>query len=107
MRGRFWLCGILVLSLAIKSRAQVQPAWTARYDGGAAMGDSATAVKLDSVGNAYVLGQLSVEGGGGDLAIVKYDPSGNQVWAARYTLSGTFDVGAGLAVDAIGNIYAA
>ncbi len=83
------------------------PAWTARYDSGAAVGDFATTVKLDTAGNAYVSGLVSAEAGASDLALVKYGPSGNQLWAARYTLPGTFDVGAGLALDASGNSYVA
>src|SRR5438445_7104607 len=66
------------------------PLWSARYRGPGeptqAVGnaDFAYALATDDLGNIYVTGMSSKSNTGGDYAVVKYGPSGNQLWAARY-----------------------
>ncbi len=67
----------------------------------------AYALALDAAGNVYVTGQSLGAGTNSDYATVKYDSSGNQLWAARYNGPGNDrDVAEALAVDAAGNVYA-
>jgi hypothetical protein len=70
----------------IKYDASGNQLWVARYNGPLGGEDYAYAVAVDDSGNAYVTG-MSIGSGppaSWDYATVKYDPSGNQVWAARY-----------------------
>ncbi len=79
--------------------------WVAYYDG-LDTGDFATALVVDAAGNVYVTGESGGLGTSEDYATVKYDPNGNQLWAARYNGPGNFnDVANTLAVDSLGNVY--
>jgi len=83
------------------------PVWVARYDGPAHSSDEGEAIAVDSSGNVYVTG--SSEGfSNSDIVTIKYDSSGNEVWpaASRYNGPGDgWDVGSGIAVDDLGNVY--
>ncbi|UCG70943.1 MAG: SBBP repeat-containing protein, partial [Thermoplasmata archaeon] len=86
--------------------------WMARYDGPAHLEDVALAITLDSIGNVYVTGDswdpmdiwpfypMS------DYVTIKYDPFGNELWAARYNGPGySSDSPNAIAVDLLGNVY--
>lgn len=83
--------------------------WAVPYDGGGGpnaaqlQGDRADAVSVDPAGNIYVAG-TSHNGIDDDYAVVKYDPSGIQLWVARYD-NGNYDVVKALTVDSSGNAY--
>lgn len=73
-------------------------------------------VTLDSAGNVYACGSQSSLGGtynygsgitatGGNTLIVKYDSSGNAVWARTPTSGGTAEF-SGCVTDSSGNVYA-
>jgi hypothetical protein len=57
--------------------------WAGRY-GSPDHDDVPDAICVDSSANVYVTGRSHGTGTGYDYATVKYDPSGNQLWAARY-----------------------
>jgi hypothetical protein len=93
--------------------------WFARAGG--TLSDPAQSVSTDSDGNIYVTGEyqsnpLTIFNANGttfgtlpnsgdfDVAILKYAPTGNAIWAAR--MSGTLgDIGRGISVDRFGNVY--
>lgn len=82
--------------------------WLARYDGAGTTYDYATASTADGAGNVYVTGCSVCDGGFAkpDYMTIKYDASGNQLWASRY--SGPYnqnDDAEALAVDGVGNVY--
>ena len=85
--------------------------WEARYNGPANSSDSFTAMAVDKSGNVYVTGQSWGTDSYYDIATVKYDPKGKELWAARYDgprrLDGSplWDFAHGLVVDASGNVY--
>lgn len=71
--------------------------------------DLANAVGSDAAGNVYVAGRTQGSfagethaGGTTDIALLKYDPAGNLVWARLLGSLGE-DVARGIAVDAAGN----
>jgi hypothetical protein len=78
----------------------------------------ANVVKVDQYGNTYVVGQfegptanfggitIAHSGGPGrdDIFMVKYDVSGNVVWAKKIGSSGS-EIGQSLTLDPFGNIY--
>ncbi|MCI0746751.1 MAG: SBBP repeat-containing protein [Verrucomicrobia subdivision 3 bacterium] len=84
-----------------------QQSWAARYNGPAGDSiDSAVAIAAGSDGAVYVTGRSSGPGTGFDIATVKYDPAGQELWAARYDGPGNdFDRPTDLAVDEAGNVY--
>lgn len=82
--------------------------WEALYDGPAHWVDDGVAIGLDTAGNVYVAGTSVGTGTSDDYVTIKYDPNGNQLWAARYsgpTGGNTVDQPKALTVDGGGNVY--
>jgi hypothetical protein len=73
--------------------------------------DSAAGVAADAAGNVYAVGYIQgtfagqIHAGGlRDIAVLKYDPAGNLLWARQFG-SDSEDFGRGIAVDAAGNVF--
>ena len=81
--------------------------WATRYNGpGEDYMDYAAALAMDSSGNVYVTGFSYDLYTTKDYATVKYDSSGNQLWATRYNgSSNADDLAYDIAVDVFGNVY--
>ena len=78
--------------------------WVARYSRPEYSRDHARALVLDNSGNIYVTGMS--DSAYYDYLTIKYDPSGTQQWAARYTSWGFIeDEAYDLAVDSESNVY--
>jgi hypothetical protein len=103
--GSSWGNGIMGCT-TIKYNANGDQLWLARYEvpgGGSANG---YALEVDSSGNVYVAGLVSVSGQGEDFMTLKYSPSGVLQWAARYdSANGHNEEPSDLAVDQLGNVY--
>ncbi|WP_426062014.1 SBBP repeat-containing protein [Hymenobacter sp. B1770] len=83
-----------------------QQLWAARYNGPANSRDEPNALAMDAAGNAYVTGISTGVGSGTDYATVKYSPTGQQLWVARYNgPQNGYDNAWALAIDATGNVY--
>ncbi|MDF7812054.1 SBBP repeat-containing protein [Hymenobacter sp. YC55] len=90
--------------LTVKYSPSGQQLWTARYNINNKE-DVATDVAVDRSGNVYVTGTSNSSGSSYDYVTLKYTPSGNQLWQARYNNTGTSDeVPTNLVVDATGNV---
>jgi hypothetical protein len=93
--------------------------WGKEGSSGAAGNSSGSSVAIDMNGNAYITGSfrgITVFGSfnlnstaDGDAYLVKYDPSGNVIWAlqAKDSLGYSDSWGSSVAVDKSGNIYMA
>ena len=82
--------------------------WVARYDGPARGKDEVHAISVDPQGNCVVSGTSAGVGTDQDIAVVKYDADGQELWARRYTSTGAGDdEGSETAVDESGNVYVA
>jgi uncharacterized delta-60 repeat protein len=98
---------VVSLVLLATSAFAVTQEWVVRYNGPAAIDESAAAIAVDESGNVYVTG--TSYGGPGtafDYATVKYNAGGVEQWVARY--DGTAhnqDNAKAIAVDSSGNVY--
>jgi len=112
--GNIYIAGDSVTStfwdyVTIKYDPAGNQLWTAHYDGPGGDNDSdrAYALAVDDAGNAYVTGESW--GGtepGIDYATVKYDPNGDELWAARYNgPDNSGDFAYAVVVDASGSVY--
>jgi len=83
--------------------------WVARYNGLAAPYSARPrAMAIDYSGNVYVTGYSDGNGTQNDIATLKYDTNGNQVWVARYNGELNYDDEPyAIALDAQGNVYVA
>ncbi|HXC05767.1 MAG TPA: SBBP repeat-containing protein [Bacteroidia bacterium] len=101
-----------LLSAAMKAQA---PAWGWAKSTGGSGNDGTNGIYVDASKNTYATGSFAspsitfgtttlTNNGGLDYFVVKYDPSGNVLWAKGANgLSN--DVGNSVAVDAAGNVY--
>ncbi|WP_375433975.1 SBBP repeat-containing protein [uncultured Hymenobacter sp.] len=87
----------------LKYSASGQQLWSVRYNGPANSDEVPTALALDSAGNVYVTGYAYSDSTSYDYATVKYSPSGQQLWSARYHSNGE-EMPTALVVDAAGNV---
>ena len=80
--------------------------WTAIYDGPGGANDAAAAIATDDSGQVFVTGYSGGIGTNGDYATLKYSPTGQQEWVARYNGAANGDDEANsIALDSNGNVY--
>lgn len=96
--------------LTLKYNSAGSQQWAARYVGPGIlpgdMDDFSRFIELDSAGNIYVTG--TIETGSIDILTIKYNSSGQALWAMRYDHSAhSIDEPSGLAIDKAGNVYVA
>ncbi|MEO0185357.1 MAG: SBBP repeat-containing protein [candidate division WOR-3 bacterium] len=109
--GNLYLTGYTMSSSAgdyftIKYRANGDTAWTRRYNGTGNGYDFAHWVSIDAQENVYVTGYSRGASYQDDIATVKYDSSGNQVWVNRINGSGNYnDKGHKVIADNQGYVY--
>jgi len=98
----------------VKYNCNGERQWVARYSGPGNLFDVANAIAVDSEGNVYVTGQSYGSGGSlwskapGDIATIKYNNKGEQLWVARYNGSAnSTDFGIKIAIDSFQNVIVA
>jgi len=80
--------------------------WVRRYSNTSQYYDLPAAIAVDGAGNAFVTGRSDDSTGTSDYATIKYSPSGEQLWVARYDGPGNgVDEAFALTVDNHGNAY--
>jgi uncharacterized delta-60 repeat protein len=79
--------------------------WVARYNGPANANDGGNAIKVDGIGNVYVIGTSSGSGTFSDITTIKYNTGGDEQWVRRYDgPENSSDMGNALVLDAQGNV---
>jgi hypothetical protein len=92
--------------LTVKYDQSGNQLWEQRYIGPANWSDWASSMVADDSNNIYVTGCSFGDGTSGDIATVKYDSYGNQLWVQRYNGPGNgMDCGADIAMDKLNNVY--
>jgi hypothetical protein len=89
--------------LTIKYSPDGDSLWISRYDGPGSH-DRAHSLAIDDSGNVYVTGRSEDSLGVDDCVTIKYGPSGDSLWIARYDRD-SYDTGNTIAVDDSGNVY--
>lgn len=82
--------------------------WLKTYNGPYNGADAGNSLVLDNLGNLYVVGYVGVGTGvASDMLTLKYDVSGNFIWARTFTGITTtgYDQARAVTCDATGNIY--
>lgn len=79
--------------------------WAKDYEGQFSIHDRIRALGVDAAGNVVVTGTAS-NGLNRDIATIKYDAAGNELWTASFDgVLGKDDYAEGLGVDGAGNLY--
>ena len=80
--------------------------WASSFNGSGNGFDEARSIDVDDNGNSYITGYTLSTGNDYNIITIKYDASGNQMWATTYngTANG-FDEGYDVTSDAAGNVY--
>ena len=118
--GNLYIVGQTSGSLQGNTNQGGQDSYIAKYDAlgnqvwakqfGTSTDDVATAIKIDSNNNIYVIGYTngSLAGntsqGGQDVYIAKYDTLGNQIWLRQFGTSSS-EAANGLSISSDGTIY--
>jgi len=112
MKRAFWgITSFFLLLCTLSLTGQIgndlfKQEWLQVYDGPAHGLDNAKELVLDAAGNVYVTGFSQGNGTGKDYLTIKYSPSGQVLWMARYDGPANGDDEAnGIAIDAAGDIY--
>ena len=92
--------------LTIKYDSAGNELWVARYNGPADLDELVSDMCIDDQGNVYITGGSRGDVTSWDVATIKYDTNGNQLWVASYEgPANDEDWGEDLAVDDQGNVY--
>jgi len=111
--GNVYVTGISCGSTGVEDYATIKynPAgdtlWVRRYDGTANVEDEAYALALDRVGHVYVTGGSADSANYWDCVTIKYSPTGETRWVARYDGPGHDDDWANdVAIGESGSVFA-
>ena len=90
----------------IKYNSNGDTLWVKRYNGPGNESDVASSIAVDDLGNVYVTGNSTGNGTGSDIAIIKYNTYGDEMWIQRYNGPGNgVDGASSIAVDSSGSVY--
>lgn len=92
--------------LTIKYNSSGDQLWYIRYNGTGNSNDQPVKILVDDFDNSYVTGSSFGDGTNDDIATVKYDSSGVELWSIRYNgiLNGN-DGANSIAIDHNGNVF--
>lgn len=93
-------------AVTVKYNSLGELQWIQNYRAAGNNGAFGRAVHVDAAGNVYVTGESAIYSGGGNRAlIIKYSPSGTQLWSYLFAYSSAYNGGFDIISDADGNVY--
>src|SRR5262249_10286758 len=93
-------------SSLIKYHGNGDQLWATNFSGVGSGNFLPNVLGLDGAGNPYLAGAFFASGGRTDIATAKFQPNGNQLWAAHHNGVGTNDAFfSAMTVDNVGNVY--
>lgn len=93
-------------AVTIKYNSLGELQWIQNYHASENNGAFGRAVHVDATGNVYVTGESAIYSGGANKALViKYSPSGTQLWSYLFAYSSAYNGGFDIITDADGNVY--
>ncbi len=94
-------------AVTVKYNSQGVQQWIQNYTATDSNGAFCRAIHVDVSGNVYVTGETAINSGGSNEAlIIKYSPTGTQLWAKRFQYIEQFYAGGyDVITDASGNVY--
>ena len=83
-----------------------EPVWTTFYNGALNGNEQANSVFFDNSGNTYITGEEFGATEGGNFSTIKINPNGSVEWSSAINgPQNDTDVGYGIVVDNLGNVY--
>ncbi|MCI0747101.1 MAG: immunoglobulin domain-containing protein, partial [Verrucomicrobia subdivision 3 bacterium] len=94
--------------LTVQFDTNGMPTWSARFALGTNSNNAPQGLAIDAQGNIYVAGNAGAYPNQNEIAVVKYGPAGNRLWAQGFTGgSNTYAAVADIAIDPGGNVFVA
>lgn len=111
--GNLYVAGIVKIDYSarkedfavVKYNSNGQRQWSTTYNGPSNESDILDAITFDVAGNIYVSGMSYDNQTHQDMVTIKYSPTGNQEWIARYDFNNVTDIPINLVVDEAGDVY--
>lgn len=93
-------------AVTVKYNSQGVQQWIQNYRAVNNNGAFGRAIHVDAAGNVYVTGESAIYSGGANRALViKYSPSGTQLWSYLFAYSTAYNGGYDIITDLTGNVY--
>lgn len=95
-----------VEAVTVKYNSQGVQQWIQNYQATGNNGAFGRAIHVDASGNVYITGETSIIPSSLTRAlIVKYSPSGTQLWSYVFSMANPYHSGFDIITDATGNVY--
>lgn len=96
-----------IQSVTVKYNSQGVQQWIQNYIAPNDNGAFTRAIHVDAAGNVYVTGESDIYSGGANkMLVIKYSPSGTQLWSYLFQYVGnTYCGGFDIVTDLTGNVY--
>ena len=95
-----------IQSVTVKYNSQGVQQWIQNYIAPNDNGAFTRAIHVDASGNVYVTGESDTYSGGGNkMLVIKYSPSGTQLWSYRFSYNSGYNGGFDIITDLTGNVY--